>query len=41
MLKLQKLMVDAFGVRARNNDVMAGMDDLAKKLGSGNSSEND
>ncbi|MEX2617077.1 MAG: DUF4856 domain-containing protein [Alphaproteobacteria bacterium] len=41
MLKVQKLMVDEFGVRARNNDVMAGMAGLAKKLGSGKSAEND
>jgi len=41
MLKVQKLMVDQFGVRARNHDVLAGMADLAKKLGSGKSAEND
>ena len=41
MVKVQKLMVDEFGVRARNHDVLAGMSDLVKKLGPGNSAEND
>lgn len=41
MLKVQKLMVDQFGVKARANDVMADLGDLADKLGSGNSVEND
>lgn len=33
MLKVQQLMVDAFGVEARNKDVLASMGDLVKKLG--------
>lgn len=41
MLKVQKLMVDQFGVKARANDVMADLGDLADKLGSGASVEND
>jgi hypothetical protein len=41
MLKVQKLMVDQFGVKARANDVMADLGDLADKLGSGSSVEND
>ena len=41
MLKVQKLMVDQFGVKARGNDVMADLGDLADKLSSGNSVEND
>jgi len=41
MLKVQKLMVDQFGVEARGNDVMADLGDLADKLGSGASAEND
>ena len=41
MLKVQKLMVDQFGVEARANDALEGLGDLAKKLGSGNSAEND
>ncbi|MGH1461351.1 MAG: DUF4856 domain-containing protein [Neptuniibacter sp.] len=41
MLKVQKLMVDQFGVKARANDVMSDLGDLAEKLGSGNSAEND
>lgn len=41
MLKVQKLMVDEFGVKARANDALAGLGDLSKKLGSGNSAEND
>lgn len=41
MLKVQQLMVDAFGVKARNKDVLADMGDLADKLGSGAHVEND
>lgn len=41
MLKVQKLMVDQFSVQARGNDVMADLGDLADKLSSGNSVEND
>ncbi|MDI3325994.1 DUF4856 domain-containing protein [Pontibacterium granulatum] len=33
MLKVQQLMVDEFGVEARNKDVLASMGDLIKKLG--------
>ena len=41
MLKVQKLMVDKFGVKARNNDRISAMADLSKSLGGGNSAEND
>ncbi|MFT7386928.1 MAG: hypothetical protein ACI8VC_000163 [Candidatus Endobugula sp.] len=41
MLKVQKLMVDSFDVKARSKDVLTGLGDLAKKLGSGSSVEND
>ena len=41
MLKIQKLMVDQFQVTARANDALASLGDLSKKLGSGNSAEND
>lgn len=41
MLKVQKLMVDEFGVEARSNDVMADLGGLADKLSSGASVEND
>ncbi|MFY0676171.1 MAG: DUF4856 domain-containing protein [Neptuniibacter sp.] len=41
MLKVQKLMVDQFGVKARANDVTADLGDLADKLSSGSSVEND
>lgn len=41
MLKAQKLMVDAFGITARNNDVMGDMAGLADSLGGGASAEND
>lgn len=33
MLKVQQLMVDQFKVEARSKDVLAGMNDLVKKLG--------
>lgn len=41
MLKVQKLMVDEFGVKARSNDALAKLGDLSKKLGTGKSAEND
>ena len=41
MLKVQKLMISEFGVKAKVNDALAGLGDLAKKIGSGNSAEND
>ena len=41
MLKVQKLMVDKFGIKARNNDKISAMADLSKSLGGGNSAEND
>ncbi len=41
MLKVQKLMVDKFAVKARSNDGLAKIGDLSKKLGSGKSVEND
>ena len=41
MLKIQKLMVDKFGVKARKNDQLSSMAEMIKKLGSGSASEND
>ncbi len=41
MLKVQKLMVDEFGVEARNNDMLGSMKDLAAKLGGSGYAEND
>ena len=41
MLKVQKLMVDAFQVKARSKDKLSDMSNLAEKLGGSNSSEND
>ena len=41
MLKIQKLMVDEFGIAARNNDMLGSMDDLAAKLGGSGYAEND
>ncbi len=41
MLKIQKLMVDKFGVKARSHDQLADISDLASKLGSSESAEND
>lgn len=41
MLKVQQLMVDQFGVKARNKDVLGDMGALADKLGSGGYVEND
>ena len=41
MLKIQKIMIDEFDVKARGNDQMADMANLASKLGSSDSAEND
>lgn len=41
MAKVQKLMVDQFGVKARNNDVTSGMAALTQSLGGGSNAEND
>jgi hypothetical protein len=41
MLKVQKLMVDAFGVEARANDQTEGLAALAASLGTSESAEND
>ena len=41
MLKIQKLMVDEFGIKARNNDMLGSMGDLAAKLGGSGYAEND
>jgi hypothetical protein len=41
MAKVQKLMVDKFGVTARNKDVTGGIAELVKSLGGGSNSEND
>ena len=41
MAKVQKLMIDKFGVQARNNDVTGEMQALAGKLGDKASAEND
>ena len=41
MLKIQKLMVDEFGVTARANDQLSAMADLANSMGSSDSAEND
>ena len=41
MLKIQKLMIDQFGIEAKANDQLADMSDLAAKLGSSDSAEND
>ena len=41
MLKIQQLMVDEFGVKARNNDMLGSMSDLAAKLGGSGYAEND
>ena len=41
MLKIQNLMVDEFGVKARNNDMLGSMSDLAAKLGGSGYAEND
>ena len=41
MLKIKQLMVDEFGVKARNNDMLGSMSDLAAKLGGSGYAEND
>ena len=41
MLKIQKLMVDQFGVKAKSKNQLAEIEDLTSKLGSSNSAEND
>ena len=41
MVKVQKLMADEFGVKARNNDMTAEMTSLTESLGDGASAEND
>ena len=41
MLKIQKLMVDAFGVSAKSNDMLEEMTSLAGQMGSADSAEND
>ena len=41
MLKVQKLMVDSFGIKAQDNNVMGDMADLSNALGGGSSAEND
>ena len=41
MLKIQKLMVDKFGVKAKANDMLSDMADLASKMGNSDSAEND
>jgi hypothetical protein len=41
MLKVQKLMVDVFGVTAKSHDQLGNMSDLAASLGSSESAEND
>ena len=41
MLKVQKLIVDKFGIKARKNDQLSGMAEMLKKLGSGSAAEND
>ena len=41
MLKIQKLMIDQYGVEARSNDMLADMADLASKIGTSESAEND
>jgi hypothetical protein len=41
MIKVQKLMLEKFGVKARNNDMTDKMASLTKSLGDGASAEND
>ena len=41
MLKIQKLMIDEFGVTAKANDQLSAMADLASSMGSSDSAEND
>ncbi len=41
LAKVQKLLIDKFGVKARNNSISGDIADLAKKLGAGSGAEND
>jgi len=41
MLKVQKLMVDKMGVKARAKDSLASMGSMIKSLGGGATAEND
>jgi hypothetical protein len=41
MIKLQKLLDDRFGLKARKNDVTGEMEGLLKSLGSSRAAEND
>ena len=41
MLKIQRLMVEKYGIEARVNDKLAGLEGLMKKVGKGDSAEND
>ena len=41
MAKVQRLMIDQFGVQARNNDMTQEMQELARSLGDKSSAEND
>ena len=41
MLKIQKLMVDEFGIAAKSNDQLAEMTSLADSMGTSDSAEND
>ncbi len=41
MLRVQKLMIDKFAVKARNHDSTAALGDMLKKMNSGSSAEND
>ena len=41
MIKVQKLMIDAFGVQARSKDLTTELADLVSSLGNSLTSEND
>ena len=41
MVKLQRLLIDKFGIKAKKNEITGSIIDLAKKLGGGKSAEND
>ena len=41
MLRVQKLMIDKFAVKARNYDSTAALGEMLKKMGTGSSAEND
>ena len=41
MLKIQKLMIDQFGVLAQNNNMLDQMSALAGQMGDSDSAEND